>query len=376
MPTLVYVLPTDWAGLPQRFHGLARALVPLGWTVRVLCPRPWRASWAEGGLGACLRPWTELEEAPGLEVRRVPTLPGYRRRSWGVRVQWAWGWRAMARAAATWGPSEVLMLADPALAPLAEALPHRLLVYEAVDRWPAFWPGGPGQALARQEAKLARQANLVVVSSPALAAALAGAEAWCLPNGLDLAHWQRQDAAAAPWPPHDGPQVAFMGHVGPWVDLPMVAALARRLPHWRFVFVGPWEVPWPGTAPPNLLRLPTIPPSARLAHLMACPLWWVPFGADPIAQAADPLKAYEALAAGRRLLAPPLPALAELPPGCLRLQGGVEGWARALEAGWAEGLPSVEERGGCQGLLDRRDWAQLAGRLDLRLRGALAAQGC
>lgn len=374
-PTLTYLLPVDWLGLPQRFHAMARGLVAQGWRVRVLCPRPHGPLLAARDWRALTSAWSELHEGESLVVRRVPTWPGYRRSPGGIRWQWAQGWRLMAHAARAWGPSEVLMLADPSLAPLAEALPHRLLVYEAADAWPDFWPEAVAGALRQRELALASRAGLVVATTPLLAEALGRPDALILPNGVDLEAFS-PPLPEAPEPLRawmgKAPCVGFMGHLGAWVDLPRVRRLAERLPHGRFLLVGPSEGQDAGWATlPNVWREGWVAPEARAAWLSACPLWWIPFDDGPVAQAADPLKALEALAAGRRLLAPPLPALAEWAGAFLPLAGEDEAWIAALEGAWALGLPTPAERQLWEARLKARAWPALVGRLDLALREAL-----
>ena len=287
----------------------------------------------------------------------------------------------MARAARDAAPSyDLLWLADPTLLHLSEAVPARKLLYECVDDHQGFWddPGLAAEVRAF-ETQLTRRADLVVATAPALAARLAALNPRTVHvgNGVELARFKRVVTEPAPPRPAglvglDGAVVGFYGALGAWIDRELLAAVAHAHPDWTFVLIGPVMAPVDGlSALPNVRLLPPVPYDQLPAYLAHVPVWIAPFVPGPMTMAVDPLKAYEYLAAGRQVVASPLPALAPL-DGLLATARGAEAWgaaiARALAAGPrdAAAMEAVWER------LAPRDWDALADELDGHIAQVLA----
>ncbi|HEX9189763.1 MAG TPA: glycosyltransferase, partial [Vicinamibacteria bacterium] len=76
----------------------------------------------------------------------------------------------------------------------------------------------------------------------------------------------------------------------------------------------------------------------------------VPFVDTELTRCVDPVKVYEYLAAGRPVVATPLPELRRLEPGLVRLAGAAEDFIGALAA-------AAEERHDEKSAARRRGWA-------------------
>lgn len=373
-------LPVEWHELAQRFHHVVARLARRHELV-VLAPRSHKRLVRERAVGELLKPWTREALPDGATLFSVATVPYYRRHPWLVRQQWAsFPDRLTRAAAAAGGTFDLLWLADPGHGPLAERVPHRKLLYECVDDHQGFWPdAGLATQVRAQETALARRANLVVATAPALAARLSALNTRTVHvgNGVELARFAAVvNGPSLPRPAGldglSGPVVGFYGAIGAWVDLDLIAALARAHPAWSFVLIGPVSAPITELSGlPNVRLLPPVPYAQLPAYLAHAPVWLVPFVQSPMTMAVDPLKAYEYLAAGRLVVASPLPALAPL-DGLLTTARGVDAWgaaiARALAAGPrdAEAMQPVWER------LAARDWDAIASELDGLVTGLLA----
>lgn len=359
------VVPTEWHELAQRFHHVARAWAQAH-EVTVLAPRSHRRLVRERRWGELVRPFTREAEPGGPIVYNVATLPLYRRHHCLVRRQWRTFPARLALAARAEAEAwDVLWIADPLAGPVADLVPHRALVYECVDDHAGFWEAqGLAQAVRAAEAALARRAARVVATAPALVERLAALNARTahVGNGVELARFAGVEGG-------EGPVVGFYGMLGEWVDRALLAELARRRPDWRFVLVGPVAAPLEGLDTcPNVRLVPPVPYEDLPGWLTGAAVWLVPFRDSALTRAVDPLKAYEYLAAGRRVVAAPLPALEPLGALVDRAEG-VEAWEAAIAAAIARGPATGAERAAILDRLAARDWGAIAGRL-----GAIALE--
>lgn len=373
-------LPVEWHELAQRFHHVVGQLAKRHSLV-VLAPRSHKRLAAARRYGELVRPWTREALPDGTTLLSVATIPFYRRHPRLVRRQWATFPDRLARAAqAAGGDFDVLWLADPGHLPLADLVQHKRLLYECVDDHQGFWPDpGLGAEVRAQETALARRADLIVATAPALAARLSALNPKTVHvgNGVELARFAAVVRDPAPPRPAGldglaGPVVGFYGAIGSWVDRALVADLARAHPGWSFVLVGPVSAPVEMLrALPNVRLVPPVPYDQLPAWLAHVPVWLVPFVQAPMTMAVDPLKAYEYLAAGRQVVASPLPALAPM-DGLLATARGVEAWGAAIAKALAEGPRGAAAMEPVWERLAARDWGAIAADLDARLEGLLA----
>jgi glycosyltransferase involved in cell wall biosynthesis len=173
--------------------------------------------------------------------------------------------------------------------------------------------------MAAAELSLLRRADLVFASSADLQARAAAIRvpAILVPNAAEYEHF----AAAASQPlaePADlarlpAPRLLWYGTLGPWVDTALLAGIARARPHWTLVLVGPAA----GADLAVLAGLPNVyllgwrPYAALPAYLRHAAVCLLPFVTSDLTRAVDPVKLYEYLAAGKPVVATPLPELAK-----------------------------------------------------------------
>ena len=238
----------------------------------------------------------------------------------------------MARTIAAGLPAPPLMIFAqlPFWAPVAARLRELVgapLVYDRIDLHGAF--PGVGTAIDRLEAELLQMADVVVASSRVL---LAGCEAVAprcalVPNGVDL------DDFPPPARRFGEPVVVgYVGALGPWFDADSIAALAAARPRWRVLLAGRVEAPAVRALKRyrNVELLGEIPYPHVPRFLARLQALLIPFLDLPLTRAVDPVKLYEALAAGLPVVSCRLPA--------------VEPWREPFVYGYEPGalLPSLE----------------------------------
>jgi glycosyltransferase involved in cell wall biosynthesis len=241
----------------------------------------------------------------------------------------------------------VLLVESPFWAPLAAALRRRFgwrVVYDCLDAHDAFGANRPGVFAGAEEA-LAREADLVVATSEALRARL---EAWSpearlLPNACDFELFSR---IPPPLPEPGRLRVGYVGAVDEWFDRSLVSEMAQREPAWTFEIVGGIEDP--AFEPPALpnLRFHGERPHREIPDFRArFDAEMIPFRLSPLTHATDPVKLYEASAAGRGVVATPMESLAPLArQGLVRLAATAPDFLRELAAAASAGPEEVERR--------------------------------
>ena len=137
-----------------------------------------------------------------------------------------------------------------------------------------------------------------------------------LPNGCDYEHFQlaqkRQRVDCHPFT-GERPIIGYIGALAPWLNRPLINLMARSLPDYEFVFIGPMllqnsisftsaNVHYLGHK--NYADLPRY--LSNFSHCL------IPFSISEMTKGADPIKFWEYLASGIPILSTPLP---ELPAG-------------------------------------------------------------
>jgi GT2 family glycosyltransferase/glycosyltransferase involved in cell wall biosynthesis len=187
------------------------------------------------------------------------------------------------------------------------------LLYDCMDEWQGF--PGMGDQLSRCEHELVSSVDLVAVTAATLL------EKWApvaprsvlVRNGVD-AEWFEGTAGPSDLLLDDrGPVLCFTGGIAEWVDVELLAEVARRRPDWTLVLVGDVFVD-------DLAGLDTLP-NVRLTGLRPhaeMPVWLaaadvalIPFRVDEVTAAVDPVKFYEYVSLGTPVVTTPLPELDE-----------------------------------------------------------------
>jgi glycosyltransferase involved in cell wall biosynthesis len=234
---------------------------------------------------------------------------------------------------------------------LLDEVPHDLSIYRMSDDTTAF-PDTP-RSFAALEAEVCRRAGLVLATARSLEARARGLGArrvMYLPNACDPVAFE---ACAAPEPPDLGgtprPRALYVGALDHWFDTGLVAQVARLLPAWTFVLIGPARIDL-GILKglPNVRILGPRPYRDLPAYMRAADAGIVPFALSPLTHAIHPLKVYEYCAAGLPVVATPMRETAAM-GAPIDLAGTPQEFAAALER--------TREEGGARAT-DRREYAR------------------
>ncbi len=186
------------------------------------------------------------------------------------------------------------------------------VVYYCVDDHASFTGYDRQQVLADEE-DLARRSDLVVTTSLALQQAKApwNPNTLLMPHGVDYAHFARavREELAPPADladiPH--PRLGFFGLLRDWVDLDLLAEIARRRPEWHFVLIGDATFDLSPYRRENLHFLGRKPYAELPAYCRHLNVGLIPFRINELTLAVNPIKLREYLAAGLPTVSTPLP---------------------------------------------------------------------
>lgn len=211
-------------------------------------------------------------------------------------------------------------------------------LYYCLDRWEDF-PWAKPAIVRTQEDAVLRQVDRTIAITDELATELTvrGADAITVRNGVDVdlfaAMMRESHPAPAEVAGRTRPIVGFVGSLTGWIDLELLAGIARARPHWTLLLVGPAGSAdlRPLAALPNVI-MPGLVPRDRLApYLQIIDVALVPFRINELTRSASPLKLYEYLASGLPVVSSALPeALRCSPP--VYVAEGLDGFIGAIEA--------------------------------------------
>ena len=186
-------------------------------------------------------------------------------------------------------------------------------LYYCVDDHASFTGYDRDQVL-RDEEDLCRRADLVVTTSMTLQEAKQSfnPNTILVSHGVDYEHFAKAVSNNLPVPadiagiPH--PRLGFFGLIRDWVDLDLLAEVARRRPDWHLVLIGDSTIDLaPYQALPNMHFLGRKSYADLPAYCKEFDVGLVPFKINDLTKAVNPIKLREYLAAGLPVLSTPLP---------------------------------------------------------------------
>jgi len=226
----------------------------------------------------------------------------------------------------------------PFWTPIALRLKKELgfkVIFDCMDDFSGFDDTSP--AMLAWEPMLAKAADLVSVTSKALAKKHEARRPLFLPNAADFERF------SIPAKPREGlrgkgPVLGYYGAVARWFDAELVTEAARRRPGWRFVIAGHADPAVKARLGrrPNVVLLGELPYQDLPSLVAAFDVCLIPFVVDDLIKATSPVKFFEYLAAGKPVVAARMPELEPFAGHC-RLYEGLDEFLARVEESLAEG---------------------------------------
>jgi GT2 family glycosyltransferase/glycosyltransferase involved in cell wall biosynthesis len=251
----------------------------------------------------------------------------------------------------------------PFWAPLALAARERFgwrLVYDCMDDHAGFSSNTPRMLAA--ESDLLARSDLVVATSKVLMEAARSRQgpSELVPNACEFDHFARAQTDLAP-PPNVAalrrPTVGYFGAISEWFDFELLRHAASAHPEWDFLLIGST---WGAAdhrdlaARANVHFLGEKPYESLPAYLSRMDACVIPFRITPLTRATNPVKLYEYFAAGKPVVASPLPEI-ESHRDLIEIAATPETFTVALERALREDSPA--RRAARIEFARRNDWS-------------------
>ncbi len=212
------------------------------------------------------------------------------------------------------GPLQVWSF-TPDVSYLLDSFHAEEVVYYCVDDHANF-SGYDNEQVLREEADLCRRADLVVTTSSVLQEAKAplNPDTMLVTHGVDYDHFSKAVTDGLPTPPDIAdiphPRLGFFGLIRDWVDLALLADLARMRPEWHIVMIGDADANVrleDYRSIPNMHFLGRKPYADLPAYCRQFDVGLIPFKINDLTRAVNPIKLREYLAAGLPVVSTPMP---------------------------------------------------------------------
>lgn len=229
----------------------------------------------------------------------------------------------------------------PSAALIAGRLEEDLIIYHCVDEYAAFSDIEAAPILKLEE-ELLRRADVVFASAELLyqSKIKINPRTYLVRHGVDHTHFSRALSPETVVPEEIAglprPVIGFFGLVADWVDVDLMAAVAKHYSHGSLVVLGKVT-----TDVSALESLPNVHMLGRKsyadlpAYCKGFDVALMPFRINELTLNANPLKVREYLAAGLPVVSTPIPEVEVL--NLCRIADGEEATIREIDAALAEG---------------------------------------
>ncbi len=207
----------------------------------------------------------------------------------------------------------ILWTSLPSAVDVVGKLNEKAVIYYCGDDFSSL-AGVDHEAVTKMEEELVTKADLILVASDALGKKFPPEKTIVLTHGVDYEHFAHPIPETTPRPSdlkEGRPIVGFYGSIAEWIDTEMIARVAKKLPDWEFVFIGPVQ-----TDISELMKITNVSflgPKPHHELPIYAAHWqvsWLPFKQCGQIDACNPLKLREYLALGKPIVTADFPALA------------------------------------------------------------------
>jgi len=203
----------------------------------------------------------------------------------------------------------ILWLSLPTASDLVGKLGEQATVYYCGDDFSAL-AGVDHLTVSAREQELKEKADRIITASERLAERFPAPKTRLLPHGVDYRLFSTPSPRANDLPADGKPVAGFYGSISEWLDLDLLVAVIKRMPHWNFILIGQAVVDTSALkALENVYLMGPRPHHELPGYSQHWNTSLLPFKNNAQIQACNPLKLSEYLAAGKPVVSTPFPAL-------------------------------------------------------------------
>jgi glycosyltransferase involved in cell wall biosynthesis len=192
-------------------------------------------------------------------------------------------------------------------------LGESLVVYYCIDEWSSF-TYLDGQKMSDMERKLMQRADVCFMTAHSLLESKKSMNpnTFLAPHGVDYDHFAKALLPSSDIPaeiatlPH--PIIGFFGLIQEWIDLDLLARMARMHADWSIVLIGKSVVDTSALKSwPNIYLLGRRPYETLPSYCRAFDVGIIPFQVNELTRNINPIKLREYLSAGLPVVSTDLP---------------------------------------------------------------------
>ncbi|MGA3067359.1 MAG: glycosyltransferase [Tepidisphaeraceae bacterium] len=237
----------------------------------------------------------------------------------------------------------------PTVADYIGRLGESVSVYYCVDEWSKFsYVDGP--KLAAAEERLCRKVDVVFATSASLVESRRpfNPSTFLARHGVDVELFRTALSDSTPIPPDlarlQPPILGFYGTIQDWVDLDLIAYLAKRHPDWSIALIGKTMTDLtPVQSLPNVHFLGKMPHDSLPMYCKGLAVGLIPQKVNELTVHMNPLKLREYLAAGLPVVCTALPEARGFSPWCVAADSYAD-FEQAVAAAIASDSPDLRRR--------------------------------
>jgi glycosyltransferase involved in cell wall biosynthesis len=223
-----------------------------------------------------------------------------------------------------------------------------MIIYYCTDEWSSF-SFVDGKKVGDMVQSLASRADVVFATSRPLVEKLSqfSSEAHLASHGVKYQMFARalDDSTAVPADlaalPH--PRLGFYGLIEEWLDLDLIAYIARRHPEWSIALIGKVCVNVAALERlPNVHFLGRRPHSELPAYCKGLDVALIPHKVNELTRHMNPIKLREYLSTGLQIVSTDLPEMQNFPDYC-RVAKDYQQFEAAVRAALAADSPAVRQ---------------------------------
>lgn len=202
----------------------------------------------------------------------------------------------------------ILWSSLPTTADLCGSLGESAVVYYCGDDFNAL-AGVDHRTVMAHEKKLVDKADLILTASENLRLKFPTSKTHLLPHGVDTELFTKPTQRAKDLPTGK-PIAGFYGSLSNWIDYPLIEFLAKSMPDWNFVFIGPNELDslkLPNSD--NVFYLGSRPHHELPSYSQHWDVSMLPFIDNPQIRSCNPLKLMEYIASRQPIVTINFPSL-------------------------------------------------------------------
>lgn len=217
----------------------------------------------------------------------------------------------------------ILWLCRPEMGDLIGQFDEKLVVYHVVDEYSAYQGVSDAEAVRERERQLLARADLVLTTAPALweSKRAFNPNTHLVPNAVNYEAFAKVVESNDP-PPADladlpRPIAGYVGAINAKLDLTLFIELARRLPRWTVVLVGPVELAEGDSRLQTLRNMPNVHFLGKKSvdavphYIKGLDVCLLPYERNEWTRHISSLKLYEYLACGKPIVSTDVPAARE-----------------------------------------------------------------